>query len=320
MLGVFAPAMPDAAPAPALTMTTSIFLSRLAASALALLLAGCAVQPNGRGGMLVGIDNAELFGTTLGTFELPGGRQGALRRDPANNTFSVKLGGTARVVPLPNATAARIAHVSTIGSRTVAVLETQERNCLYRYVLLAIEGTDVLQWAMGNCQDRPRAELGASGQTLALEFPENGQLHRYVYAIGGSMFEARIALPPGTTLPRPFADADLRPVGGAGLPGSAPVPPASRPATAARGVNGDTPAYRSGGSGARVIPAPPQRADAVAATTVATTTTSAAPAADAPARQAARRPARAQPSAQLPGAMQIPADEIKPVRIDLRNN
>ncbi|WP_296943820.1 hypothetical protein [uncultured Massilia sp.] len=289
-------------------MKTSSLLIRLAAPVLALLLAGCAVQPNGRGGMLVGIDNAELFGTTLGTFELPGGRQAVLRRDPASNALSVKIGGTARVVPLPNATSARIAHVSTIGPSTVAVLETQERGCQYRYVLLAIGRDDVAQWTMGDCQGRPRVAPGASGQTLALEFLENGQLHRYAYAIGDLMFESRIPLPPGTSLTRPFADADLRAPAGAGLAGAASMPPAA--------------------GGARVIPAPPHRAGAVAATTAGastnatatTTTTATATAAATPARQAAKRPARTQPSAQLPGAMQIPADEIKPVRIDLRNN
>jgi hypothetical protein len=255
-------------------MKTYTLAQVLAGAVVVAQLTSCAVQPNGRGGMQVGIDNAELFGTTIGTFELPGGQQGMLRHDTTANTFSVKLGGTMRVVPLPNVIAASISHVSTVGDRTVAVIETRERSCQYRYVVMAVRAGDVLQWNVGNCRDRPLVQLAESGRALYLDFPASRQIDRYVYA---DQRLVRTAL-----LPRPSANTD--------------------PYQAGIRVQADTIPER-----ARVIPAPPHKAGTVAIVSP-----------PAP-RQATKRPAGGGGTGQLPGAMTIPADEIKPVRIDLRN-
>ena len=50
--------------------------------AAGLLLTGCAMQPNGRGGVLMSVDTAELFGTPISTFKLRDGTEGTLRKDP----------------------------------------------------------------------------------------------------------------------------------------------------------------------------------------------------------------------------------------------
>ena len=284
----------------------------LAASLLAvsLLAAGCAVQPNNRGGVLIGLDTAELFGKQLGGFRLADGTLGSLRHDPSTGAFSVKI-GSYRVVPLPNAVGARIAMVAQVESRLVVIVETQERNCHYKYTLMAIEGTDVLQWGFGNCQDRPQATLDEDGRAIYIDFPEHNSLKRYSY-MDQRLYSGRAPAPAGVNMAvRPYADENLRP--------TFPMPPArgdGRPGTAP----GLAAPNRTGiaGSGSRVIPAPPQRAalagnkapsaprdrDAPTPrdTTVARDTT----------------PQRKR-SDELPrGRLTIPDEEIKPVRIDLR--
>lgn len=42
----------------------------IAGVAVGVLLTGCAMTPNGRGGVMVGLDTAELFGTPISTFRL----------------------------------------------------------------------------------------------------------------------------------------------------------------------------------------------------------------------------------------------------------
>jgi pyruvate/2-oxoglutarate dehydrogenase complex dihydrolipoamide acyltransferase (E2) component len=285
-------------------------LALLTGTALAASLAGCAVQPNGRGGMLVGVDSAELFGETVGTFALPNGQQGVLRRDSRQNGFSVKLGGTFRVVSLPNLLTARIAYAAQVGERTVAVIETQERNCPYKYVVLAIQGTDVLQWAVGNCRDRAQIALAGDGQALYLDLPAGRQWQRYVYA-DQRLVRTEVAPPPAAApLPRmPGADAPRPAV--AGTP-AAGAPVAGIPAA---------PAVRdgTGRTAARVIPPPPHRADDPAASAPAPAPASAPTPAAAGARSE-KRTARTPAAGQLPQNMVIPADDIKPVHIDLRNN
>jgi hypothetical protein len=69
-----------------------------------------------------------------------------------------------------------------------------------------------------------------------------------------------------------------------------------------------------------VIPAPPRKAAEVtdaANTNTNPVNTDAAPAV---AARGARRTTRSVPSAALPQRMDLPADEIKPVHIDLRKN
>ena len=142
----------------------------IAGVAVGVLLTGCAMTPNGRGGVLVGIDTAELFGTPISTFRLRDGTEGTLRKDPQGK-YSIKLSQAFRVVPLANAMTARVARVENVGERTVVIVETQERGCAYRYEVLAFQGTDVLQWTVGNCKDRPRVELAADAKSLNIDFP-----------------------------------------------------------------------------------------------------------------------------------------------------
>ena len=267
----------------------------IAGVAVGVLLTGCAMTPNGRGGVLVGIDTAELFGTPISTFRLRDGTEGTLRKDPQGK-YSIKLSQAFRVVPLANAMTARVARVENVGERTVVIVETQERGCAYRYEVLAFQGTDVLQWTVGNCKDRPRVELAADAKSLNIDFPNYNRLSRMIYT-DNRLLNASVAVPPGVdTRAQPFADDALRATG----PDISSVP---------------------GSDSGRVIPAPPAAAPAPAA----------APKAGS---RASARPRRQETPARAPAAISLPApraaaaapaapmifqaEEIKPVVIDLR--
>lgn len=283
-------------------------LPRVLVLTAALLAAGCAVQPNNRGGLLIGVDTAELFGKQLGGFRLADGTPGSLRHDPSTGAFSVKI-GSYRVVPLPNAVGARIAMVAQVESRLVVIVETQERNCNYKYTLMAIEGTDVLQWGFGNCRDRPQATLDEDGRAIYIDFPEYNSLKRYSY-MDQRLYSGVAPAPAGLNLAaRPFADENLRP--------AYPVAPARGDA---RSNPGNVPGRPNlAGSGGRVIPAPPQRATAATSNKLPATPRE-------PLRDTARDTASARDTPpqrkrndELPRSrLTIPDEEIKPVRIDLR--
>ncbi|MEX0142579.1 hypothetical protein MRBLMS1_003448 [Massilia sp. LMS1-1-1.1] len=271
----------------------------IAGVAAGVLLTGCAMTPNGRGGVLMGLDTAELFGTPISTFRLRDGTEGTLRKDPQGK-YSIKLSQAFRVVPLANAITARVARVENVGERTVVIVETQERGCAYRYEVLAFQGTDVLQWTVGNCKDRPRVDVAADGKSLNIDFPNYNRLSRMIYT-DNRLLNASVAVPPGVdTRAQPFADDALRGTG---------------PAIAT------TPGSDSG----RVIPAPPAPASTrapAAAPKAASRASAKARRQDTPARVAtpaaislpAQRSAAPAPMAP----MIFQAEEIKPVVIDLR--
>ena len=268
----------------------------VAGMAAGILLTGCAMTPNGRGGVMVGLDTAELFGTPISTFVLRDGTEGTLRKDPKGK-YSIKLSQAFRVVPLGKAITARVARVENVGERTVVIVETQERGCAYRYEVLAFQGTDVLQWTVGNCKDRPRVEVAADGKSLNIDFPNYNRLSRMVYT-DSRLLNASVAVPPGVdTRAQPFADDALRATG----PVIATVP---------------------GGDSGRVIPAPPAAAPAPAAAPKAGSRASAKPR-----RQESQARAAAPAAISLPAQrsaapaaapMIFQAEEIKPVVIDLR--
>ncbi|QKY00788.1 hypothetical protein G3257_02235 [Janthinobacterium lividum] len=267
--------------------------------AAGVLLTGCAMTPNGRGGVLVGLDTAELFGTPISTFRLRDGTEGTLRKDPKGK-YSIKLSQAFRVVPLDKAITARVARVENVGERTVVIVETQERGCAYRYEVLAFQGTDVLQWTVGNCKDRPRVELAADAKSLNIDFPNYNRLSRMIYT-DNRLLNASVAVPPGVdTRAQPFADDALR---------------ASGPAIATM----------PGSDSGRVIPAPPAPASApapAAAPKAGSRASAKARRQDTPARAAAPAaislPAPRAAAAAPAAPMIFQAEEIKPVVIDLR--
>lgn len=285
---------------------------RLGASFLSLAgLSACAVKTNSRGNLVYGVDTAALFGTEIGQFPLQDGGQGTLRREGKN--FSVKLSGNQRVVPLNNVESARIARTENIGPRTVVVIETQRRNCDYRYTVLAIQGSDVLSWDVGNCRDRPVVLVQNDGSALTLDFPKGTAIERFVYTQDGRMRRGDVKSIAGLN-PRakPFADESLYPPGymdsirlhGVYPPPSAPAArsgKAAKPANSGRRAAPNAPAavqtQAAGSSAGRVAPPQQQRV----------------PAGDAPAAP------RSGAASRVPAKLDLPDEEITSTRLDLRD-
>lgn len=290
-------------------------------------LSACAVKTNSRGNLVYGVDTAALFGTEIGQFPLLDGGQGTLRREGKN--FSVKLSGNQRVVPLNNVDAARIARTENVGSRTVVVIETQRRNCDYRYTVLAIQGSDVLSWDLGNCRDRPAVLVQDAGSAMTFDFPKGSVIERFVYTQDGRMRRGDVKTVAGMN-PRakPFADESLYPPGymdslrryGVYPPPAAPASRSGKPGNAGKGAKPagstrpaqSTPesapnpaqaaAQESLAAGGRVIPPPPQRV----------------PGGDAP-TAAASAPSRTGGASRTPAKLDLPDEEITSTRLDLRD-
>lgn len=274
--------------------------SLLCAVATTLALGGCAVTKNSQGNTVYGIDQASLFGTVVDTFKLADGSEGNLRR--SNGQYSLKLERYMRVLPLQNAITARVVRSEVVGDRSVVVVETQERNCPYKYVLYAIQDSDVLGWTFGNCADRPRADLIDNGRALVFDFPGNGRLVRHTYT-DSRLLQSAVPVPPGVDIRRkPFADASLKAIDDPADPNRfVPAPPQA--AGASTGSSAQTGKH-----------APSRRSTRNAGTA---TANNASPTASAPASVTASS-GRTVPG--LPAApLTFGAEEVKPVRVDLRN-
>lgn len=285
-------------------------------------LSACAVKTNSRGGYTYGVDTAALFGTEIGQFALQNGGEGTLRRE--GTQFSVKLSGSHRVIPLPKVDSARIARTENIGPRTVVVIETQRRNCNYRYSVLAIEGSEVLSWELGNCSDRPAVLAQDDHSAMTFDFPKGSRIERFVYTQDGRMRRGDTKAVAGMNpRARPFADESLYPPGyleslrqhgvypppaaSAGKPGRAAKP--ARPGKPARPASAGAPETAAGTPPAgnqaagRVVPPPPQRAPGTADTATA-------------AASPASRPGGA---TRVPAQLDLPEEEITSTRLDLRD-
>lgn len=304
-------------------LSRSLFLRLVTMLLLLGGLSACAVKTNSRGGLVYGVDTAALFGTEIGQFPLQDGGLGTLRREGKN--FSVKLSGNQRVVPLNNVDSARIARTENVGPRTVVVIETQRRNCDYRYTVLAIEGSDVLSWDLGNCRDRPAVLVQDDRSALTFDFPKGSAIERFVYTQDGRMRRGDVKTVAGMN-PRakPFADESLYPPGyldslrlygvypppaapaakagkpgKSGKPGAPARPGRSAPQEAPAAMQTSAPAGVQ--SAGRVVPPPPQRV----------------PGGDAPV--AASASPRSGGASRTPAKLDLPDEEITSTRLDLRD-
>ncbi|EHK65374.1 hypothetical protein [Achromobacter arsenitoxydans] len=269
-------------------------------------LSACAVKTNSRGNLVYSVDTAALFGTEIGQFPLQDGGQGTLRREGKN--FSVKLSGNQRVVPLNNVDSARVARTENVGSRTVVVIETQRRNCDYRYTVLAIEGSDVLSWDLGNCRDRPVVLAQDDRSALTFDFPKGSAIERFVYTQDGRMRRGNVKKVAGLN-PRakPFADESLYPPGyqdSLRLYGVYPPPAA--------------PAAKSGRSGRSGKPGTASR-NAAAQTGANPAAASARPDSASAQRTPTAGAPRTTASSRAPSQLDLPDEEITSTRIDLRD-
>ena len=165
----------------------------LALSALAL--SGCAVQQTGpRGKMSIGLDNAALLGTDHAKFKLGDDSEGTLRS--LNGVYSLKLERFFRVISLGKRKDVQLERAVQIGDRTVLVLnQLDERNCI-KTAVLAIRGSEVLNWEVqpSNCRTLPT--VGVMDGRLVLLYAD----HAFVY---DNSKLTKVKLPPQPPEPTP---------------------------------------------------------------------------------------------------------------------
>lgn len=150
----------------------------LACAALILAsMSGCAVHKGPGGQVRIGLDEAELLGQEVGDFRLGDGTEGKLR--VLNGRYSVKLQSRFRIIPLDNATFARISAVHEVSGRTLLILEKSERGCEVKTHLLSIRGSEVLSWELGDCKSRPKVTAGE--EHVVFDYSNSMRTTRFIY-------------------------------------------------------------------------------------------------------------------------------------------
>ena len=259
----------------------------LALSALAL--SGCAVQQTGpRGKMSIGLDNAALLGTDHAKFKLGDDSEGTLRS--LNGVYSLKLERFFRVISLGKRKDVQLERAVQIGDRTVLVLnQLDERNCI-KTAVLAIRGSEVLNWEVqpSNCRTLPT--VGVMDGRLVLLYAD----HAFVY---DNSKLTKVKLPPQP--PAPSAAQQAAPE---------PTPPSRQPRQSPQKT--DKPSTRSNPTRAAAAnPSAPTTPSSNRSSNGATASTAT------PAAAASNRPSR--PSSPPPLVFGSASAEEKPVVIHL---
>ena len=259
----------------------------LALSALAL--SGCAVQQTGpRGKMSIGLDNAALLGTDHAKFKLGDDSEGTLRS--LNGVYSLKLERFFRVISLGKRKDVQLERAVQIGDRTVLVLnQLDERNCI-KTAVLAIRGSEVLNWEVqpSNCRTLPT--VGVMDGRLVLLYAD----HAFVY---DSSKLTKVKLPPQPPVPSAAQQAAPE-----------PTPPSRQPRQSPQKT--DKPSTRSNPTRAAAAnPSAPTTPSSNRSSNGATASTAT------PAAAASNRPSR--PSSPPPLVFGSASAEEKPVVIHL---
>lgn len=154
------------------------FAALSAAFLIALSLPGCAIETQRNGKTVIGLDNAEIFGRQVGTFDLGTGFTGALRN--LNGDYSVKFDKFARVVPVGRATSARIVGADRVGDSATVLIEKSEGGCQAKYQLISMRGAEVNTWDMtGDCRAQPK--VARFGDELRILFDMPNQWRYFVF-------------------------------------------------------------------------------------------------------------------------------------------
>lgn len=136
--------------------------------ATTLVLAACAVQNTpGSRNTQISFDQAAVFGTLIEEFMLPDGTEASIRR--MNDQYSVKMQRQFKVIELGNPTNVRFKSAQTVDGYTLIVLEKVERNCPAKTQLLALRGSEVRSWEIGNCRTWPETKIYANAATFDID-------------------------------------------------------------------------------------------------------------------------------------------------------
>jgi hypothetical protein len=196
-------------------------------------LAGCAVQRQSGDRVVVGIDQAGLFGKEVDTFVLPDGGKASIRE--LEHRLSLKFQAYSRVVEIERATAVQFRSAQEIDGYTLVVLDKSEKNCAVKTHLMAIKGGEVRQWDFGDCRSAPEVALAADGMRFDLR--SGTRTTRYLFSQGRLLYgDLLVARQPATV---------VGPATGA-LPGAGASPVLS--ATTAPGIARATPERQAAAS------------------------------------------------------------------------
>lgn len=145
---------------------------------------GCAVRGTSPADFKIGLDNAALFGKTVDTFTLPNGSTGAIR--VAENRYSLKLQAYSRVIDFEPAAVVRFRSAQTVDGYTLIVLDKSQPACAYKTEVMAIKGSEVSAWTLGNCTAQPVATISSTRATF--DFTEQARTTRYQFSNGKLLY------------------------------------------------------------------------------------------------------------------------------------
>jgi len=204
-----------------------------------LLLGGCATRSNSGSVAQYGLDQAAIFGNLVDEFVLPDGSEASIRQ--FQGRYSVKLQKYFRVVDIDKATGLRFRSAQMVDGYTLIVLEKSQRNCPSMTHLLAIRGTEVRAWDLGNCRSWPETTI--LQDAAIFDVPEGRGTTRYRFTDGRLLYGD--APPPAPPVPGRRIQADTGPATSAGKGGAVAAKAGPKmeevPATASR--RSASPAY-----------------------------------------------------------------------------
>lgn len=178
---------------------TSSFLKLSFFSLGALLIStGCAIQKNRAGNMEFLIDDAEILGKVVQTFNMPDGSEARLR--VLNGRYSIKLQKQLTLIPVDNAAQAEVKAAYQVGNRALILVGKSNPRCFYQSQLIAIQNQEVLNWDLGDCSHVPEARFYTDGATFDIR-QDNGTTLRYTYQDGRLTRGSFNGPPPGSAIP-----------------------------------------------------------------------------------------------------------------------
>jgi hypothetical protein len=155
-------------------------LEALTLLAIVINLAACAVRTNGAAGAQYSIDEAALLGRQITEFTLPDGSEASLRLH--NGHYSVKFNRYSRVVDIDKAVSVKFKSTALVDGYSLVILEKSEANCAKMTELLAVRGSEVRVWDLGNCQSDPQLSISSSDATFDIR--DGSMVTRYVFQDG----------------------------------------------------------------------------------------------------------------------------------------
>lgn len=172
--------------------------------AACLVLSGCAIHQNKKGGYVFNMDLPEVFGTVMDKKPMPDGQSEVSLRKMGNQ-WSLKFGLFSRVVQLPKVTGGKILQVSRVGNDTNILLQTRTAKCPENFVLVSLNGTSqASMWQLEVPCGYPAPVVQTGSFEQFFDFIVGQRVARYIYRAGKLTRNRDVVLTPGMTLPQPI--------------------------------------------------------------------------------------------------------------------